>query len=218
MDLSNTNKKIHNINRKDIEFELSENNVNSHPFVQFVDWFDKALMSETYDPSAMVLATVDEKGNPDARVVLLKELSDYHLIFYTNYNSNKARQLAQHDIAALNFYWPSLARQVRVRGRVIKIDRQKSESYFATRPREAQIGAHASHQSTVIQSRVDLDNKVKQISEKFLNKQIPCPKDWGGYELIPFEYEFFQGKKWRVHDRLLYTLKDDEWKLVRLAP
>ncbi len=218
MKISKINQKIQNIAKEDKESNLLETDVKADPFEQFVDWFEQALQSEPYDPSAMVLATVDEKGQPDTRVVLLKELTDQRLIFFTNYLSNKARQLAHNDVAAINFYWPHVARQVRIKGKVVKTSRAKSEAYFATRAREAQIGAHASLQSSVISNRSEIDNKIKVLSEKFSDQEIPCPENWGGYELIPFEYEFFQGKKWRVHDRLRYTLHDKKWKLVRLAP
>lgn len=218
MDLSKINKKIKNFKRENVEYELQEENVKFDPFSQFIDWFEEVLDAGLLDPIAMVLATVDDQGNPDARVVLLKELEDKKFIFYTNYHSHKAKQLSHHPIAALNFYWPDFSRQVRIRGKVEKVDRVKSESYFATRPRKTQLGAHAWVQSSTISSRHDMDTKLEKVANKFSDKTIPCPDIWGGYALTPFEYEFFQARKWRMHDRLLYTLDEDAWRMDRLAP
>jgi pyridoxamine 5'-phosphate oxidase len=218
MNLSDINQKIKNIKRANEKDQLQENNVMSDPFKQFLDWFDQALTFETYDPSAMVLSTIDENGFPDSRVVLLKELDTHRFIFYSNYFSKKARELSNNNVAALNFYWPNYARQVRIRGRVEKVDRKTSEAYFASRPRETQLAAQASMQSSILPSRDILENQIEALAEKFAGKEVPCPEFWGGYMLTPFEYEFFQGRSWRMHDRLLYTFANGKWTMVRLAP
>lgn len=218
MDVGATNRKIKKIKRHNGKAELTERQVKKDPFEQFIDWFHDELSVPHYDPTAMVLATVDKHGWPDTRVVLLKEVQSGQFIFYTNYKSVKAKQLLKNKVVALNFYWPNHSRQVRIRGHVKKLDRKHSEMYFATRPKETQIGAHAWVQSTQIAGRQEMEKKIKLLSEKFGNKKIPCPDNWGGYVVIPFEYEFFQGRKWRRHDRFLYTLEKKKWKRVRLAP
>jgi len=218
MTLTEINKKIEKLKWEYGKHELKEESVKPNPFEQFVAWFSEALQSSLHDPSAMVLATVDEKGLPDTRVVLLKQLEDNRFIFFSHYGSKKAKELALHNVAALNFYWPASIRQIRIRGRVEKTDRAQSESYFATRVREAQIGAHAWVQSSVFSSREELLNRLKSTTTKMYDKEVSCPESWGGYALVPFEYEFFQGRMWRMHDRLLYTLAGDQWKMERLAP
>lgn len=217
-DLIDINKKIQNIKRSNGSFALQETAAKSHPFEQFLVWFNEALELENGYPNAMILATVDEHGFPDTRVVLLKELRDQQFIFYTNYQSHKAKQLEKNPVAALNFYWPDFSRQIRIRGRVEKIDHHTSDLYFATRPREAQLGAHASQQSSVLPNRETMDKKIEQLSEKFSDQPIPRPEYWGGYALSPIEYEFFQGRQWRMHDRLFYILKEGEWNISRLSP
>lgn len=218
MDFSDINLKIKNIHRTETESDLREEDVKSNPFEQFLDWFSVALASKNYDPSAMLLATVDEQGWPDARVVLLKEVGDNRLIFFTSYNSNKAKQLANNNIAAVNFYWPLSSRQVRMKGTVKKVDRGISDAYFATRPRATQIASNAFSQSSVIKDRNELEEKISVLAKEYGDKPIVCSENWGGFEFIPFEYEFFQGRKWRMHDRLLYKMHDNKWKIVRLAP
>lgn len=218
MDLANINQRIKKIKRQDGQGELQDIACKANPFEQFIDWFNEVLDSGIYDPSAMVLATVDQTGRPDTRVVLLKELEENRFIFFTNYTSKKAQDLAVNNFVAVNFYWPSLVRQVRIRGFVVKVDREKSANYFATRPREAQLGVYASNQSTVIPNREALDAKFQRYSEEFAKKDIPCPDYWGGYALTPIEYEFFQGRKWRSHDRIFYSIQDNQWHKVRLSP
>lgn len=218
MNVSIINEKIKQITRRNAEGSLQESNMNDDPFQQFMLWFDEVLDSGIYDPSAMVLATIDESGLPDTRVVLLKELEQNRFIFYTNYHSKKARELEKNPNVAINFYWPSLVRQVRLRGRVEKVSREQSEQYFLSRPREAQIGVYASHQSETIADRAELEDKIQHFTKQFENQPVPYPDFWGGYVIVPFEYEFFHGRKWRAHDRIFYHLENGKWKKVRLAP
>jgi pyridoxamine 5'-phosphate oxidase len=218
MDLLEINQKLNQIKMENDEHELLEKDAEPDPFEQFLHWFEEVLYSGKDDPSVMIVATVDENNLPDARIILLKELEKNRFIFYSSYDSEKGRHIAKNKVAALNFYWSQYARQVRIKGYIEKVARNKSETYFATRPREAQLCVHAWVQSTILSGRADLDNKLTIAAEKFSNIPIPCPENWGGYAVTPFEYEFFQGRKWRMHDRLRYTLHNGTWKLVRLAP
>jgi pyridoxamine 5'-phosphate oxidase len=212
------NQKLMNLKREKTKTNFSEETLRADPFEQFIAWFSLALQFESADPSAMILATVDENGFPDARIVLLKELAEPGFIFYSSYDSKKAKDLSHQPVAALNFYWPDLLYQVRIRGRVEKLPREKSEDYFATRPREAQLSAQAWVQSSVLSSRTELENKIKQTDEKYSRQAIPCPENWGGYLLLPFEYEFFQRREWRWHDRFFYRQVKNQWEMIRLAP
>lgn len=216
--LTKINEKIKNIKRTHGDYALDEGTATQDPFDLFLAWFDEMLNAGTYDPSAMVLATVDSQGLPDTRVVLLKELHHNQFIFYTNYKSPKGLQLTEHPIAAINFYWPTMVRQVRLKGRVTKVDRRMSEAYFATRPREAQLSSYASHQSAVIPDREVLMKEIQKLAETFSEQPIICPEHWGGYVFEPFEYEFFQGRKWRMHDRFRFIQENNLWKRSRLAP
>jgi len=212
------NKKIQAVNyEKPQSIELIEN-VKKNPLEQFIWYLEQAFEVASMDPSAMVLATVDERGWPDTRVVLLKELDEQGFIFFTSYASKKAQDLTQQAHAALNFYWPELFCQIRIRGTVEKLARERSEAYFSTRPREAQLGTHAWVQSSSLKDRQELEQRVNEQAQKFTGQPIPCPQNWGGYILRPFEYEFFQKRQWRMHDRWLYTLKGEEWSVLRLAP
>jgi len=218
MEVTEINQKLKTRKYEALEHELRETEAKADPFEQFIIWFNQALEVARFDPSAMILATVDKSGWPDTRVVLLKELEDRKFIFYTGYDSKKAKDLIHQQVAALNFYWPDLYCQIRIRGRVEKVSREKSEHYFSTRPREAQIGTHAWVQSSVLNNREEIDDRVRKQTEKLANQEIPCPENWGGYALTPFEYEFFQRRQWRMHDRLFYSLTNNTWKMQRLAP
>jgi pyridoxamine 5'-phosphate oxidase len=218
MDLKTINQKIGAIQHSHSHGELNTEKMSANPFEQFVEWFSAVLATKLYDPSVMVLATVDAKGAPDARIVLLKELEPNRFIFFTNYLSNKGQQIAHEKRAAIVFYWPDVSRQVRIRGDINKIDRHQSELYFSTRPRSAQLSAYVSRQSMEIADRNILLKNIELMEEKFGNNPISCPEHWGGYALTANEYEFFQGRRWRMHDRILYTLKNSLWTKARLSP
>jgi pyridoxamine 5'-phosphate oxidase len=193
--------------------------VNNDPLLQFGKWFDEAMLSNALEPSAMTLATISETGKPSARIVLLKGISNGQLYFYTNYQSQKGRELDQNPACALTFFWPELERQVRMSGMAQRATAGESDEYFQSRPRGSQIGAWASPQSVVIKDRSILEQRAKELEEKFANdKVLPRPKQWGGYAVLPFEIEFWQGRPSRLHDRILYTLIDGKWKISRLAP
>ncbi len=188
------------------------------PHSLFELWFAQVLEAKIDDPTACVLATVDAQGFPDTRVILLKDYSRERLVFYTNYYSQKAVQISVCPWVALNFYWPSLFRQVRIRGSVEKIDPTESEIYFHSRPRDSQISAYASHQSATT-TRVALETEFLKYKQRFANHEIiPYPKFWGGYSIRPTEFEFWHGRNHRFHDRVKYLLRDGIWIKQVLAP
>ncbi len=188
------------------------------PFVQFQNWFDEIITTDNNDPTAMVLSTVDEQGFPDSRVVLLKGIIDEQFLFYTNYTSAKAIQMAAHPQVAVNFYWPQLTRQVRIRGWVEKTSAEQSDEYFYTRPHASQIGAIASHQSQPLPSRRVLQKKVETLEEFYQHHELKRPDYWGGYQIKPELFEFWQGGSARLHDRIQYVKKNEQWLKQRLAP
>ncbi|MBL7480744.1 pyridoxamine 5'-phosphate oxidase [Legionella bononiensis] len=200
------------------ELSLSEESAQQDPIAQFKLWFEDVLQNEKNDPTAMVLATVDEKGCPDTRVVLLKGLEDGNFVFYTNYQSAKALQMNNNPYAALNFYWPQMARQVRVRGRVRTVSREQSDAYFSSRPVKSQFSAIVSPQSKEILNRAFLENALNELIQQHGQAPVLRPENWGGYMIIPDEIEFWQGRDNRLHDRIHYYRDGAHWMLRRLAP
>ena len=189
------------------------------PIVQFKNWLKQATEAGISEPTAMTLATTAEDGQPSARIVLLKEVSQDGFVFYTNYESRKGRELAANPRAALVSYWPQLERQVRITGAVAKTSRSESEAYFQTRPRGSQLAAWASSQSSVIPDRDVLEARVKILDAKYAGADVPLPPNWGGYRLRPESIEFWQGRPNRLHDRLRYSREPGGgWKIERLAP
>jgi len=201
-----------------MEQGLSRSQLDPDPIRQFQHWFEEATATGIPEPNGMSLATVDEQGRPWLRTVLLKLYDEQGFVFYTNYESRKARQLGGNPKVALLFPWVALARQVTINGRAGKVPTAESLKYFATRPRGSQIGAWASSQSQVISSRSLLDAKVEEIKRKFSRGEIPLPDFWGGYRVVPDRIEFWQGRESRLHDRFAYTLDAGRWRIERLAP
>ncbi|MFO0760901.1 MAG: pyridoxamine 5'-phosphate oxidase [Byssovorax sp.] len=190
---------------------------NTDPFTRFREAFARARETEAHDPTAMTLATADAEGRPSARVVLLKEIDDRGLVFYTNRESRKARELEENPRAALVVHWASRVEQVRVEGRVERVSDEESDAYFATRPRGSQIGAWASRQSFPLASRDDLAREVALTEARFPGV-VPRPPFWGGYRVVPSRFEFWYGREDRLHDRIVYTRVDDGWAVERLYP
>ena len=188
------------------------------PVAQFSTWFSQATELHLHEPNAMTLATVDETGMPCQRTVLLKYYDQDGFVFFTNYGSRKAMQMAQNPRVSLLFPWITLERQVIVQGKVEKISTAESLKYFASRPRESQIGAWVSNQSEVITSRKFLMQKLAEIREKFSHGEIPLPSFWGGYRVVPQMIEFWQGGPARLHDRFLYRKQAAGWEIERLSP
>lgn len=209
---------LHSIRQEYTKEKLNEENVNSDPIQQFVRWMDHALLSSVMEPSAMTVATVNQLGQPSARTVLLKNITDKGFVFYTNYNSQKGLDLEENNRVCLLFFWPELERQVRIEGKAEKISREESEIYFYSRPFGSQIGAIASPQSEVIENRDVLENKVEELELRYKDKVVPMPEHWGGYLVNPHKIEFWQGGASRLHDRLVYTTTNLGWKIQRLAP
>jgi pyridoxamine 5'-phosphate oxidase len=199
--------------------ELDEHTIARDPIKQFRAWFDDARSAKIMLPEAMTLATISDAGNPSARMVLLKTVDERGFIFYTNYLSTKSRELEGHPHAALVFHWDVLQRQVRISGTVTKISAEESDAYFRTRPRESQIGAHTSQQSSIVANREELETEYKRIEKMYEGKSIPRPVHWGGYCLSPKAIEFWKGRIGRLHDRILYEIQpDNRWIIKRLAP
>jgi pyridoxamine 5'-phosphate oxidase len=199
---------------------LTEADVQPDAMRQFRTWLDEAIAAHLDEPTALTLATVGDNGQPTTRVVLLKGLpDDAGFLFYTNYESRKGQELAAHPLAALNFFWPGLERQVRVEGRVEKAPQTLSDEYFQSRPRASQVGAWASPQSQVIESREVLEQREREIEERFAGvNPLPRPPHWGGFILRPHRLEFWQGRPSRLHDRIVYEWVGNEWQRRRLAP
>jgi pyridoxamine 5'-phosphate oxidase len=196
---------------------LSEHSMRADPMEQFQTWFDEIVLDEI-EPTAMSLATVDDGGMPDVRIVLLKGIEQGNFVFYTHYDSQKGQEIANNNKVALNFFWSKYIRQVRVRGEVQKTTSENSDAYFASRPLLSQLSAVASHQSQPIMDRKSLEEQVGMLAEKYKNSSIPRPKEWGGYVVKPYAIEFWQGRDNRLHDRVRYIKKNTHWIIERLAP
>jgi pyridoxamine 5'-phosphate oxidase len=217
-DMNDTSQKIAQLRREYVSHPLGRHSIGDDPIAQFKSWFDEAVRVEQPDPEAMTLSTIAGDGRVSARIVLLRSFDHRGFVFFTNYESRKARELTANSQAALTFYWFALNRQVRIDGRAEKLTRQESDDYFQTRPRGSQIGAWASPQSEEVADRAALDRMVAEIEERFRDQPIPCPPFWGGFRLKPEMIEFWQGRESRLHDRMLYTLRDGTWGISRLAP
>jgi pyridoxamine 5'-phosphate oxidase len=199
--------------------KLVERNLDPNPTKQFQHWLDDAFGAKIPQAESMTLATATKKGVPSARMVLLKHVDAEGFVFYTNYKSQKGKELAENPRASLVFYWEELHRQVRIEGTVNKVSPEESDAYFQTRPRESQISAHASSQSEVIGNREELDRRFEELQKKFDGQPVPRPLHWGGYRLKPTRIEFWQSGYARLNDRIVYELqKDGSWKMKRLAP
>ena len=199
---------------------FTEQDAHPDPVEQFRVWFNDAWCSDARQPNAMTLATCNKQGVPSARIVLLKSFDHNGFVFFTNYNSAKAQDLDKNPLASLLFYWVRLARTVRISGTVSKVSREATDAYFISRPRDSQLGAWASDQSTAIENRQTLCDRFEQYKTEFQGCDVPTPPNWGGYRVTPSAIEFWQGQANRLHDRLLYTRREgsDSWTIQRLAP
>lgn len=202
-----------------IKGELSESGLCKTPDLQFEQWMKDAIDAKVNEVPACNLATVDSNNKPAARIIYLREFADNEFYFYTNYDSRKATQIAKNPNVCLTFFWPELERQIRIEGIITKkAETEKSDAYFNNRPLDSKIGAWSSPQSKVIENRDVLNNSLKENAEKFKDQNIPRPDFWGGYIIKANYYEFWQGRKNRLHDRIAFTLENDNWKIERLAP
>jgi pyridoxamine 5'-phosphate oxidase len=216
--MADISQKIAALRREYYSAPFDEDSVDGDPIAQFKKWFDESVLVEQPDPEAMTLSTASAVGEVSARVVLLRGLDERGFVFFTNYESRKSRELIANPRAALTFYWSSLNRQIRIEGVVEKVTRQESEEYFQARPRGSQLGAWASPQSEEIVGRTPLDRMFAEVEQRFEGQTIPCPPFWGGFRLKPVRIEFWQGRENRLHDRILYALGNDGWRIARLAP
>lgn len=216
--MSKLNLNLTHIRREYESKPLLETDVQMNPFEQFKIWLDEYIAISPPEPTAMVVCSVDDKGFPDSRVVLLKEIWQEQFVFFTNYLSHKATQMLLHPHVALNFHWPELNRQIRVRGRSKKTPEHLSEKYFLERPFESQCAAIASPQSHKVTSRQKLEEMYQASLHKYSHKPMNRPEYWGGFAVLPVQFEFWQGRTSRLHDRILYKKNGDEWVICRLAP
>jgi pyridoxamine 5'-phosphate oxidase len=200
------------------ETGLNEQTADKDPFKQFERWYNEILNSGTVEPTAMIVATANKKGIPTVRTVLLKSYDKQGFVFFTNYESRKGHDLAENPKAALLFLWKEEKSQVRISGSIIKTSKGESKEYFRSRPIESQLGAWASKQSSVIPNREHLILNYEKYKKQFEGKEIPLPPNWGGYRVIPVEFEFWQGRDNRLHDRICYIKKGKEWHISRLSP
>lgn len=208
---------LHNIREDYSKQELSEAECDDSPIIQFERWLNEAIRAEVNEPTAMNVATVNSDGRPEGRQVLLKEVNRQGFVFFTNYKSRKGRALAAVPFAALTFFWPELERQVRVEGRVEKLDDAASDEYFESRPYTSRIGAWASEQSEVISGKSVLVTRAAAVGLKH-PLHVPRPPHWGGYVIVPDRVEFWQGRPSRLHDRIQYRLENGVWRKERLSP
>lgn len=209
---------ISDIRKEYTRHTLDEKDVAVSPFEQFNKWLQEALHSDIPEPTAMNLATVGANGRPSARIVLLKHV-DSGFVFFTNYNSRKGADLQHNPFAALTFHWVEMERQVRIEGRVERVESALSDEYFNSRPLMSRIGAIASEQSRPLPNREVLENRMRALGAEYVDKIPPRPQNWGGYRLIPDYFEFWQGRRSRLHDRIVYEpANNGMWKIYRLAP
>lgn len=197
---------------------LDEADVLDNPFQQFERWFKEAVNSKVAEPNAMTLATVDSSNKPHTRIVLLKGFDSSGFTFFTNQASDKGNEIEANPNVSLCFFWIELQRQLRIDGTAEKVSRAESEEYFRTRPYKSQIGALASNQSEEVESRDFLDAKFKELSEKYPEGSVPMPTTWGGYRITPDYFEFWQGRRSRLHDRVVYKKENEVWATKRLSP
>ncbi|MBR8833424.1 MAG: pyridoxamine 5'-phosphate oxidase [Stigonema ocellatum SAG 48.90 = DSM 106950] len=210
---------IENLRRNYTQAGLRRQDLKEDPFEQFQILFQEACAANLLEPNAMILATASAQAEPSLRTVLLKYFDKEGFVFFTNYESKKARQIQENPQVSLLFLWLPLECQVQIIGTAEKISPAQSLKYFATRPRSSQIGAWCSQQSTIISSRKILEMKFEEMKQKFMNHEVPLPSAWGGYRVIPRSFEFWQGRPNRLHDRFLYSRQDNgSWEIQRLAP
>ncbi len=215
--MSDIRKKVKSL-RRDFELDsLSKSDVTEEPLDLLHQWLELAIESELKDPNAFVLSTV-KNGQPDSRVVLLRDAHEEGLQFFTNYSSKKGEDLVRNNRVSLNFFWAELDRQIRIHGKVDQLSAEQSDEYFHSRPRSSQIGAWASNQSHELKSRKLLETRIKELEERFEDQEVPRPEFWGGYLIKPSYYEFWQGRSSRLHDRIIYEQDGANWKIKRLFP
>lgn len=213
------NEYIKNLRKEYSLNELSKKSVNENPVEQFRIWFNEAVESKIPEPNAMAISTVSHDLIPSSRIVLLKSFNEVGFVFFTNYESEKGKEIDFNNNVSLLFFWAELERQIRITGIAEKISFEESEEYFITRPLKSRIGAWSSHQSSVIENRNEVVKEFMKYSAQFaLRGKIPLPEYWGGYRVYPTKFEFWQGRESRLHDRIRYRKEDNKWLIERLSP
>lgn len=197
--------------------ELTEDSVLASPFAQLAQWLDEARIAQAVEPTAMCVSTVSPEGRPSARFVLLRGLDERGLVFFTNYESRKGTELADNPFICATFWWGEMERQVRVEGRVEKTSAEESNAYFESRPADSRLASAASPQSQVVPNREALEEAVEDLSARY-GAEVPRPDHWGGFRIVPDRFEFWQGRKARLHDRIVFRLDEGAWITERLAP
>lgn len=211
--------KLHDYRKSYEKGELSENSVDENPMQQFRKWFYEVQNSGGVDEvNAMTVNTIGTDGFPKGRVVLLKKYDEYGFYFYTNYESEKGKAIANNNKVSLSFFWPNMERQIIIKGTAEKTSEADSINYFHSRPKGSQLGAVVSHQSEVVESREVLEKNLAELEKKYETEEVPKPDNWGGILVKPISIEFWQGRPNRLHDRIRYRLKDNDWVIERLAP
>jgi pyridoxamine 5'-phosphate oxidase len=197
---------------------LDKADVDPDPIVQFNEWFEKVIDADLHEPNAMILATATADGKPSARTVLLKGYDERGFVFYTNYEGRKANEIEANPRCSILFYWGELERQVRIEGRASRLSGEESDAYFASRPRGSRLAAWASEQSSPVENRSVLEERVRALEDEYEGREILRPPFWGGYRVEPHTIEFWQGRENRLHDRLVYRREDGAWRIERLQP
>lgn len=210
--------KISDIRKEYSQQTFNRDDLAESPFELFDRWFHEAVIAAVLEPNGMILATASKGGIPSSRTVLLKGFDDKGLVFFTNYGSRKAKDIDENPWVSATFWWKELERQVHISGIAAKVSQEESRKYFADRPRESQIGSLASRQDAVILSRSVLEKEFLRLQDLYREREVPLPDDWGGFRIKPVKFEFWQGRISRLHDRFLYSLEGDFWKIDRLSP
>ena len=213
-----SSKEISNIREDFIKSKIDYSSLPESPFTLFENWFDMALLDDKENAICFVLSTISKGNKPSSRVVLLRGLNEKGFTFYTNYNSNKAKDIDHNNYVSANFFWNNLEKQVRITGLANKISSEESDRYFKGRPRGSQIGAWVSDQSSVVNFNDDFSTRSQEVESQFNGVEVSRPENWGGYCIVPEKIEFWQGRPSRLHDRLLYKKKGDVWIKERLSP
>lgn len=216
--MENIEKIIASLRKEYAGESLDISHVDVDPFVQFQYWFEEAVRANVNEANAMSVATAGKSGKPSIRVVLLKRFDENGFVFFTNYKSKKGQDLNENPYAAISFFWPELFRQIRIEGKVHRVEAAESDSYFASRPFDSRVGAIASMQSEVMNQRESLESKVNELIKFYEGKEVPRPETWGGFCLVPDHFEFWQGRPNRLHDRLVYEKTQGFWEIKRLYP
>ena len=212
------NRDIQNFRRDFVKGVLNVEVTPNSPVPLFKEWLQTAIDEKVLDANALTLSTVSKSGQPSSRIVLLKDITEEGLVFYTNFSSKKGEEMAQNPQVALNFFWAPLERQVRIEGIVKKVSEEESNQYFQSRPRESQLAAYTSEQSKSVENRETLEARFQENKKQFEGKEIPKPLHWGGYKVEPTYFEFWQGRAGRLHDRVVYQLDDSQWSKSRIQP